>query len=204
MRILESYEGIAFIHPMKTAMTSVSHFIREQMKKYYGSYAVMGAIGHFTPDEIIWRFKYPADVFNKYYCVMFVRNPYDRLVSFYHHMQQIGGHAEGICNRLSFREFALYLRLNEVMRPMADYVTCEGAPVIDFLGRYESLNDSVYKLIDALGFGELTGMIKNDWLKFDKRFSTKHKPYEEYYTEGLKDCVYTQYERDFIQFGYGR
>lgn len=204
MRILDSYEGIAFIHPMKTAMTSVSHFIREQMKKYYGSYAVMGAIGHFTPDEIMWRFKYPADVFDKYFNVMFVRNPYDRLVSFYHHMGQIGGHAEGICDRLTFHEFALYPRLKEVMRPMADYLYCEGKKIVDFLGYYESLTESVYRLIDAIGFGDLTQTIKDNWLKFEKRFSTEHKPYEEYYDEELKDCVYRQYEQDFKAFNYGR
>lgn len=204
MKILEQYEGIAFLHPMKTAMTSVSLFVRDQMKKNYGSYAVMGAIGHMTPDEIMWRFKYPADVFDKYYCVMFVRNPYDRLVSFYHHMQQIGGHAEGICDRLTFREFALYPRVREVMRPMTDYLYCEGEPVFNFLGRYETLTESVYELIDELGFGNDTEMIKTYWSAWEPRASTKHKPYKEYYDDELKDRVYDQYADDFLTFGYGR
>lgn len=204
MRLLENYEGLVFIHPMKTAMTSVSSFVKEQLKKYYGSYAWMPFTGHYTPDEMIWRFRRPAGVFDKYYNVMFTRNPYDRLVSFYHHMRQIGGHAEGICERLSFREFALYPRVREIMRPMADYLYCEEKQIINFLGKYESLTEDVYRLIDILGFGELTQTIKNNWLKYARLCSTEHKPYEQYYDKELKDSVYFQYEADFREFEYGR
>lgn len=204
MEILEQHEGLAFIHPMKTAMTSVSSFIKEQMKRNYGSYAWMPFTEHLTPDEIMWRFKYQVDVFDKYYKVMFVRNPYDRLVSFYHHMRQIGGHAEGICDRLTFREFALYPRLREVMRPMADYIYCEGKRIINFLGHYESLTESVYRLIDTLGFGDLTRPVKDNWLRYSRLCNTEHEPYGQYYNDESKDSVYSQYEVDFKEFGYGR
>ena len=32
--------------------------------------------------------------------------------------------------------------------------------------------------------------------------STSHAPWQEYYTQEIKDIVYARYEQDFIKFGY--
>lgn len=198
MGILADYNGIVFLHPMKTAMSSIRHFMKDMLRKHYGKHCVLGGTEHFIPDEILWRHKGPESIFSVSLKVIFVRNPYDRLVSFYHHMRQIGGHAEGICNRLSFREFALHPQLNRIMIPCSQYCT-HG---IDFLGRYESLDDDVHRLIDVIGFGDKTAEVHDAWCKADRLMRTEREPYEQYYDTTLFNHVHSVYEADFKSFEY--
>lgn len=201
--ILDQYEGISFVHPMKTAMTSVETFFRKMMRRYRpGEPPIMHFNEHMTPDEILWRFDYPVDIWGKYYCVLFVRNPYDRLVSFYHHMRQIGGYAEGICKRLTFREFALHVDLAKIMCPMVDYLYCEGKSVINFLGRFELLNQSVARLIDLIDFGGNEEEVRRAWPAYTHAMKTEHESYQSYYDDRAKEYVYEQYRKDFEIFGY--
>lgn len=204
MKILEQYEGIAFIHPMKTAMTSIHKFIAKRIHKYVDKdFPAPHFNGHETPDEINWRGHYDCEWFRKSFCIMFVRNPYDRLVSFYHHMRQIGGHAEGICKRKTFDEFVREPQLARIVRPMSDYAYCEGEWILDYLGRYERLNEDIDGLIQAIGFEEHTDAIRAEWPTSERLMKTDHTHYMDYYDRESMGIVSSVFKRDFEMFGYG-
>lgn len=192
---------VVFLHPMKTATTSVANYLRVAIQTHQPGREEHHFEGHETPQELMRRMPWEEDWFEKRFCVLFVRNPYDRLVSFYHHMQQIGGHARGLCLRKSFSEFVREPELKQIMRPMFEYMTCNGKKVADFLGRYESLDEDVCRLIDILGF-DSPDEIKDSWKETKRYQQTEHKHYEAYYTEELKATVYEAYKEDFLLFGY--
>lgn len=193
--------GVVFLHPMKTATTSVANYIRAAIQIHQPGREEHHFEGHETPQELMWRLDIEEDWFEQRYCVLFVRNPYDRLVSFYHHMRQIGGHARGLCLRKTFQEFVCSESLTRIMRPQSDYLECNGRRVIDFIGKYEALKDDVYRLIDEIGFSNAPE-IKEAWLTSKVFQSTNHGHYESYYTPGLKALVYETYSDDFAAFGY--
>jgi hypothetical protein len=198
------YEGISFLHPMKTAMTSVESFIRLNVREYIGENKFMNFNSHRTPNEIMWRYEHPENVFDHYFCVMFARNPYDRLVSFYHHMRQIGGYAQGICKRLTFEELALYPLLTQVMRPMSDYITYQGRGIINVLGRFETLNNDVDQLINLIDFGQNAQKVKCRWESYGHAMKTEHDTYSTYYNAKTFFEVGNKYSEDFENFGYER
>lgn len=199
--VVNEYSGLSFLHPMKTGMTSVESFLRLNIRREFGDNKVMDFTDHRTPNEIMWRFDYTESFFRNHYFILFVRNPYDRLVSFYHHMRQIGGHAEGICKRLSFEEFIKYPYLRSVVRPMSDYCYYNDENIINFTGHIETIDKDVFKLIDTYGFKD-PEQVKTRWLNYPHLQSTKHKPSVEYYNNDLKERVYSLYRIDFILFGY--
>ncbi len=189
---------IIMLHPMKTAGTSVRHFFKDNAPKYNNKHFILGGTGHYTPNEILWRFDCEDNLFETSFKISYSRNPYDRLVSFYHHMQTYGGHAEGLCKRWSFAQFATHPQLRKIMIPLSAYRT-HG---VDFLVRFETLNEDVHKLIDSLEYEHTAHLFHTAWPKYEKLCATKHSYYEEYYTEEIKEYVYATYLDDFIQNGY--
>lgn len=189
---------LIILHPMKTAGTSVRDFLKINMPNFNNSNHLITGTGHYLPDEVLWRFDCQDTLFETTHKISFIRNPYDRLVSFYHHMKQMGGHAEGLCNRWSFEQFAMHPMLNQIMLPCVAYHKYG----VDSLIRFEHLTEDVHTLIDTLPFGDTRHLFHAAWKPHDRRMFTKHKPYQEYYNQEMYNYVYEQFKADFDLQGY--
>ncbi len=186
---------------MKTAMTSIASFFQRQLRSQLPDVGELHLDSHETLQEMVWRLPDGDEWYRDKYCILFSRNPYDRAVSFYHHMRQIGGHARGLCLRKTFSEFIREPNLIRIMRPMSDYTRVDGKDIVGFLGRYESLTDDVHRLVGELGLSDET---KDLWSEAPRRMATEHEAYSSYYDESLADIVYHTYKEDFLLFDYRR
>lgn len=70
-----------------------------------------------------------------------------------------------------------------------------GEILVDFVGRYENLTEDFHKVCLHLGLPKL------DLIHYG---STKHRPYQELYTEKMKEIVYEHSSLDIERFGYAK
>jgi len=147
---------------------------------------------------------------DKVFKFCFVRNPYDRFAS------GVLGHAlpsnklEVLLGTMGkdeakkidterFRAFATTNRENfdkiVAIRPQHSFVTIDGKMVMDFVGRFENLQDDFNTLCDRFGFNrtELPHMVKGRYNKYDS-----------FYTPEIREIVADHYSKDFEMFGYGK
>ncbi len=140
------------------------------------------------------------DLWATHYRFSFVRNPWDRLVSWY-----------SMCMRNTVpNKFAKYVRENAptftdfVTRTntgmaerttynQLDYLTdSDGGIIVDFVGRFENLADDYAVVRARLG---LTHALSHT-------NASSHSVYRDYYTAETKAIVARRFERDIARFGY--
>lgn len=125
----------------------------------------------------------------------FVRNPYDRIVSGYFYRQRRNSMLKNYLKK--FRKWLLSegvladMVVDEVFRPMGHYLD---APV-DFIGRYETLQDDFDKVCKIIGEEPRT-LIRDN--------VTEHPLWQSLYDPALLARVYELYRDDFKTFGYKR
>lgn len=188
---------LLFLHPMKTAGSKVKFFFKHKLNEHGNVHKTVRGTVHDTPSQLLWRMEWDETFLDQCYKVTFVRNPYDRLVSFYHHMRQIGGHAEGICRRLTFKEFVFHPQLDQIMLPFSAYQT-HG---VDCIIRYEHLHEDVMPLIERF-FGDESSEVKKLWLPDERIMATERAPYQEYYNKEMYAHIHWRYAGDFEANGY--
>jgi chondroitin 4-sulfotransferase 11 len=191
-----------FVHIQKTGGSSVSsafgfrthieekHFRADQLKALYG-------------DEV-WR---------TYFKFSFVRNPWDRLVSWWSMIdakraesdtgQRLNNFGDYILRTArTFEEFLL-LATDEVadtdgeksiLRNQIDYlVDARDALMVDYVGRFEALADD-FQTISQRVFGAPVALPHVN--------ASAHAPYQRYYTDELAALVARRFARDIERFGY--
>lgn len=151
--------------------------------------------------------------FYRYFKFAFVRNPWDRLVSEYRYL--------GLEGETPFRSFVTNSFANpddysDVARhicPQVDYVTGPGGKfIVDFVGRFESLQDDFGTVARRLGLGELSlphrnasgGRAPSRLRRLLATFEGKkqRRPYQDYYDDELRKRVSDFYTGDIERFGY--
>ena len=123
----------------------------------------------------------------------FVRNPWDRVVSAYAYLKD-----NGIID-VSFKDFIL----NDIGHPDVKWhynitqfdIIGDGdsIPLVDFVGRFETLQEDFNKVCGIIGIKPVKLPYKNDSI---------HKHYSEYYDDTLKEVVDKLYYKDIKIFGY--
>ena len=141
-----------------------------------------------------------AGVWSSYFRFAFVRNPWDRLVSWYSMCVQVP----------SPNAFARYVR--QQAPTFSDFITRattgmgerttwnqidflvddDGRPMVDFVGRYENLAGGFAMVKERLG---LTARLPHT-------NRSSHSSYRDYYTDETKAIVADRYSRDIAHFGY--
>tara|TARA_Y100001973_G_C5097958_1_gene281071 strand:- start:187 stop:759 length:573 start_codon:yes stop_codon:yes gene_type:complete len=135
-----------------------------------------------------------------YFKFAFVRNPYDRLYSTYINLKYDGHDwATHLKKKSTFREFVLDFKQSEYcnyihLQPQSSYIKCDENIAVDFLGKYEALNEH-FKIVENI--------LKLPNKKLIKLRSASVVPEEpKFYDEGMKQIVRDIYKEDFERFGY--
>jgi hypothetical protein len=136
------------------------------------------------------RDKYAKSKFKKYYKFAFVRNPWDRIVSWYH-WRNI---------KIPFKQWLMetdmFLRWKHIpiQKLQCSYFICEKERIlVDFVGRYEDLQ-SDYRYI--------CNKIKVQPITLQQRHKSSHKQYRKYYDEESRNFVSQHHSTDINLFGY--
>ena len=144
--------------------------------------------------------------FRRFFKFAFVRNPWDRLVSTYFFLKNGGVNeldrrftAKNLAGYDGFAEFVEgWLNEKNIwssvhFRPQ-HYFICDAklCPRVDFIGRTETIDADFRFICQRLG------VIAD--LKWNNR--SNHRPYNEYYTDDLRERVAAVYADDIAVFNY--
>ncbi len=204
--VISDSKKFIFVHIEKTAGTSVGQVIlpyalRRNSSKFHSalrlfdlprSYRSYKFRVHAPLVDIIR--KMPRETFEHYYKFAFVRNPWDRLVSEYnaavkkdnrrrhHKIKQFGTFSEFVDYEIARGKFFQY--------PML----CgeRGVLHMDFIGRFENLQDDVAAVCQRLGLENTLGHFN----RFD------HAQYREFYDRKTRDTVARHWRREIEAFEY--
>jgi hypothetical protein len=149
-----------------------------------------------------------AEQWNNYFKFSIVRNPFDRIVSSYNFLCR---HMEysNFRDRLLFKDFVLRTGMFEKMlnqdsvdkpsnnyhqvRPSVDYLFENDSLIVDYVGRFERLEDEWEFICEKIGAKiKLPHINKND----------RKKQYQDYYNDETKEYVSKIYKKDIETFGY--
>lgn len=209
MLISESKKFL-FVHIQKTAGRSFEAVLKENISDLK---SLPG-----THDHAVWVRGQFGESWDDYYKTAFVRNPWDRLVSWYAMFQRKGNTTWykrmtglGKYNKIrqyvldntnSFEEF-IYKCTDTIEDTdgkksfwynQLDYITDEdGKVIVDFIGKFESLVEDTGIVFKHLGI---------DGASLPHKNSSEHRDYRTYYDDDTREIVAERYKRDIEYFGY--
>lgn len=152
------------------------------------------------------------DHWNQYFSFGFVRNPWDRLVSWYTMIQEtpppgkikLWGYVHQ--NALNFEEFIVnctdtvteerdgYLYRKSFVRPQYQYFTDKsGEKAVSFIGKFENLQDDFNAVLSRAGLNPIT---------LPRLNTTRTKDYKTCYSDRTRALVAERFARDIEYFGY--
>lgn len=137
----------------------------------------------------------PPDVLRSFFKFAFVRNPWDRMVSLYSYILDSPGHHlhDHVRSLGSFDSFVRW-RTSEHPEDQVGFVDdTRGNVAVDFVGRFENLNDDFDEAMRRLG---LTGRIPH------LNPSPRTGDWRSHYTRASFDRVAEYSRRDLHAFGY--
>jgi len=178
-----------FIHIDKTAGTSLLNAINPSLTVH--------SDGHHYKYKHAGIDYYIKNLENhcEYFKFAFTRNPFDRALSkYFHHFYRptVGTIAEKKASKLNFNEWVLQGGLG-MFRQQFDYIYMNGNLGIDFIGRFENLQQDFNIVCDKIG-------IPHSQLPHVNK--SKHKHYTEYYDDETREIVEQKYAKDIEYFGY--
>ena len=137
----------------------------------------------------------PSEILRQYFKFAIVRNPYDRYVSICTFMNK---HNPGYAGReTAFMNVALTrprFRRRVMVRPqVALLANGDGTVGMDFVGRYERLQQSFDRVCERIGIPPS---------RLPHLNASRHADYGSYYDKALLNRVNDFYRADFEQFGY--
>jgi len=206
-----------FVHIAKTAGTSIQTALKKLRRRDPLSYPQLlcyniskffdNRIGCKIPrhGRVVTAFDMlPREVFEKLFKFTFIRNPWDiQVSSYYHTMREM----PDLVKEHQFENFGDFLRwsldperpyehwFEQLNQNMIDYmVNLDGGLLIDYVGRFECLEDDWGEICNRIGI-PIRELPK-------KRISQGRGDYREYYDDELAALVANHYHRDIEAFGY--
>jgi chondroitin 4-sulfotransferase 11 len=186
MKMISDKHKFIFVHIHRTGGTSIeSHF---GCKIY----------DHRKCPAYIKRFG--MDVWNEYFTFSLIRNPWNKMLGHYMWRQQKSmRNLKG--DDLSFRDWVLQFEnnikgkgsLGDKGTPQYNQLFSDDVQLVDFIGRFENLQEDFNIVCDKIGIPRQELPHKNE---------TKHKHYTEYYDDETRQIVAEKYKKDIEYFGY--
>lgn len=217
MFISHKYKLI-FIHIQKTGGTSIEQLIEDSDPDLVKSIQIEPSkktLRHAPLSEI--KNAMDGAVFNNYKKVCVVRNPFDRMVSWYAMFKHGSHEIDPLSQPSGFKEMGDRV-LDEVKRHVGsfedfiflprehqsglferfymnqlDYISDKGAVLADTVIKFESLNSDFKRLAEEIGL--------NGSLPHVNR-SIREKNYRSCYTEKTKEALFERFRKDFEYFQY--
>lgn len=232
-----------FVHIPKNAGQSIEHCFlgllkldwkrRDQLLMRYNPRPELGPprLAHLKAQEYVSCGYMTQRQYERYFSFAFVRNPWDRVVSFYKHL--------GFANIVDFKTFALDILPNRIWRqkhwfvgPQSEFILDnEGKCLVDFVGRFENLQEdfaqiaqridlpqrrlehvnqskafqktiSNWKLLCRQAMIRPTQVGRHAWRQAFGRIETRKRPYEDYYDAKTEEFVASLYRDDVELFKY--
>ena len=149
--------------------------------------------GHIRWNEI--RAVVSPEVWDGYFKFAIVRNPWERFVSYCAFMSRETGRfaADPRATMHAVLDSPEH-RQRIVFRPQHEFLCdADGATMVDFVGRHETMQDSYDTICARIGLPGTT---------LEKVNTSAHGPWRDYYDESLKARVADVYARDIALFGY--
>ena len=161
------------------------HFPWPELAKLEHGHITLAQVRPFLGDED----------FRSFFKFAFVRNPFDRFVSYCAFMtREIGAFdrdPQGVMRHMLFRAPPMQ---HILFQPQHAFVTGRGGEVLsDAVGRVEEMQQ---------GYDEICGRIGIPTAELEKANSSRHGDYRQYYDQQLIDGVAKLYSRDLSLFGY--
>ncbi|MEO6927992.1 MAG: sulfotransferase family 2 domain-containing protein [Casimicrobiaceae bacterium] len=187
-----------FVHVQKTGGISIDATLRRHESERSDAWREHQGRQHMFASEV--RALVQPQQWETYYKFAFVRNPWGRLVSWYHMCMQaaepnaFARHVQE--SAPTFDAFIRHTTTGLALRTtynQLDYVADDdGKLLVDFVGRYERLRDDFEVVRERLG-------ITHD-LPHANRSS--HSDYRDYYTDETRAIVAQRFARDIAHFDY--
>jgi len=148
--------------------------------------------GHITLAQLRPYMK--AEEFEASFKFAFVRNPFDRFVSYASFITREVGHFDRDPKKV-MRHFVANPPMDHILfRPQHEFVTDEqGQLLTDYVGRVEQMQQS---------YDEAAGRIGIPTAPLERVNASRRRDYRDYYDEGLIEGVAKLYARDLELFGY--
>jgi hypothetical protein len=214
--LLNHKYNFLYVHIAKTGGTSVRtvlNKLRWRDPMYYlmfPGHKISNMTGHITATKfprhagvIAAKEMLPDALFNKLYKFAFVRNPWDLQVSSYHHIQR--ERPELLKDIKDFNQFIEYkfdparpyiFHFDIATKLQTDHlIDLRGDIIVDFVGRYENLQDDVNTVKNALG-------LKNFAIPHKRKANDRNKDYRSYYNNTSIEAVAHHYAQDITLLNY--
>lgn len=136
-------------------------------------------------------------VWDSYFKFAICRNPYDRFVSscrfLYRRSEEFNKDPKGGMRSIIENDSEMSRVL---LRPQSDFICdADGSLMVDYLGRYEELDDSYRRICSLAGI---------PYSQLGSVNVTGHDTRAEHLDAGLKEAVRRRYRMDFDVLGYSR
>jgi len=175
--IIDKYKAI-FIHIPKNAGTSIEEYFGNESFRIQPS-------KHADVHEIKKKFK---NSYNNYKKFTIIRNPYDKMVSWYFYLKRNLGENYNIVEFNEWiKEPSSFWHANDpisYLKPQCDWID-DTVEIIKFENINKELNSFFNKKID---------------LPITNKSNRNH--YLEYYNNNSLDIIYNKYKKDFKKFNY--
>ncbi len=220
--LLSHSNKFIFIHIFKTAGSSVrnefvdySRFIDKLAYKYKLSKFILNRINklmgwlndgmvqftgfskHATASEI--KTGLPSNIFDDYFKFIFVRNPYDLMVSqyFYSRQKKWYTYHNAAINK-DFSEFVSWYIAQNPQR-QTDFLLDQNSKelIVDYIGRFESISSDLEKIKSILNINS-----KQEFSHVNPSIIRKNKDYKVYYDSKSQKLVEDYFKDDLEQLGY--
>jgi len=141
-------------------------------------------------------------IFNTFYKIGIVRNPYARVVSFFAHggSEKYHGkikwvHKEALGIEEFRKKIKNFTKLKHHRLKLASNMLCiNGTLAVDKILRQETLNEDWDSIKEIIGIKE----------SLPRRMKSVHNFFGNYYTPEIAEVVYKRFERDFKMFDYDK
>ena len=148
--------------------------------------------GHLTLAQV--RPYLPAEDFDRFFKFAFVRNPFDRFVSYCAFFTRHSGRFEQDPKGVMRHLIANPPWTHVLFQPQYSFVTSpEGEMLADTIGRVEEMQQSYDQIAARIGIPTTS---------LEKMNSSKRRDYRDYYDDQIVDGVAKLYARDLQLFGY--